>query len=399
MRKVLLLTKKFPYPAKDGETIAIMQIIKGLAAKGIEVTALCMNTRKHFSDISQMPSGIRQLADFHAVDVNTDPTPFGVFCNLFSSASYHYARFYSKKFEQHLVALLHQKTFNIVQAEGLYLLLYLNIIRKYSTSAVILRAHNIEHEIWERTIAQMPPGIKRAYLQLQTKRLKQFEKSVITQADAIVAISESDKNKLDLIAPSIPKMALPVGMDITGQMPKVCPEPLSVVHLGGMDWLPNQQGVQWFLDHCWGNILQHFPKATFYLAGRNIPDRFRRMHIPNFVVDGEVEDARQYLLSKSVVIVPLLSGSGIRVKIIENMALGKCIVSTSTGAEGIGAEHGRHILIADSPADFTRAVCELLRNESLRQQIGENAFNFARQRFDNTVLTQKLISFYQNISG
>jgi polysaccharide biosynthesis protein PslH len=394
---ILILTKKFPYPAKDGETIAIMQIIKGLAAAGHAITALCINTKKHFSDTSQLPQEIKQIADFNAVFVNTDPEPVKALRNLFSSKSYHYERFYSREFEKRLIFILQQKQFDIVQLEGLYMMLYADIIRKYSKAKIALRAHNIEYEVWERTVAQMSAGLKRFYLKLQTERLKQFELKQVKRCDAIVAISEADKEKLKKIAPAIPSIALPVGIDTEAQLPITQPEPFSVVHLGGMDWLPNQEGVKWFLELVWKKILLQLPEAKFYLAGRNIPDSFHQMKIQNFIIDGEVENARQYLASKSVVIVPLLSGSGIRVKIIENMAWGKCIVSTTIGAEGIGATHNENILLADTPDDFADAVCKALSSAELQRKIGGNAFNFARQQFDNNILTRQLTGFYEKI--
>lgn len=396
---ILMLTKKFPYPPRDGETIAVMQMIKGLAAAGIKITALCMNTKKHYSDSRRLPDHINRLAEFHAVPVDTDPNPAKAFLNLFSRVSYHYQRFYSVEFEQRLTTLLRANTFDIVQTEGLYLLLYLKIIRSHSHARVILRAHNLEYEIWERTLTQMPPGWKRAYLHLQTSRLKKFERQIIPLVDGIAAISNSDMKKFEIIAPALPKIAIPVGIDIPDTLPPVQTEPFSVAYLGGMDWLPNQEGVRWFLENCWGTILKQIPQAKFYLAGRNIPEAFYRMSLPNYHITGEVDDAKNFLLSKSVIIVPLLSGSGIRVKIIENMALGKCIISTTIGAEGTGATHGQQILLADTAHDFARTVCEALSNEPLRQHIGKNAYNFARQHFNNALLTQQLIDFYQKIIG
>jgi glycosyltransferase involved in cell wall biosynthesis len=394
---ILILTKKFPYPAKDGETIAIMQLLKGLKNAGNSITVLSINTLKHYSVLSKLPAEIKQLADFHAVEVNTNPNVFSASFNLFSHHSYHYSRFYSAAYEKELIALLQQKQFDVVQLEGLYMTLYCQTIRKYSNAKIALRAHNIEYEIWERTVAQLPIGLKRFYLCLQTKRLKKFELQQPGKCDAIVAISEADKQKFETIAPALPKIAILVGVDINNEKQKAKEEPLSVVHLGSMDWLPNQEGVKWFLENCWNDVVKQIPEAKFYLAGRNIPPSFSKMQYPNFIIEGEVTNAKQYLLSKSVVIVPLLSGSGIRVKIIENMGLGKCIVSSTVGAEGIGTTHHQNILIADSPENFSSSLIKALTNNAFRQSVGANAFNFAREHFDNNMLAEKLNSFYNKL--
>jgi glycosyltransferase involved in cell wall biosynthesis len=398
--KILLLTKKFPYPAKDGETIAIMQLLKGLAAAQHEVTILSINTLKHFFDLNTLPAEIKSIARFKAVTVDTHPKPLDALVNLFTAESYHYSRFFSTAFEQQLIELLQKETFDIIQLEGLYLTQYISAIRKHSNAKIVLRSHNIEFQIWERTVATMPFSLKKWYLQLQTNRLKKFENTMIPQCDAVVAISDNDKNYIQQIAPQIPAITLPVGINIQQQLnPEIIAEPFSIVHLGGMDWLPNQEGVKWFLEHVWHLVLAKFPQAKFYLAGRNIPTSFYEKKYPNYIIDGEIDNAQNYLLSKTIVIVPLLSGSGIRVKIIENMALGKCIVATTIGAEGIGATHNENILLADTQQDFAAAIAKLFSEENLQNTIGKNALTFAHENFNNEMLTEKLVSFYKTIGA
>jgi glycosyltransferase involved in cell wall biosynthesis len=297
-----------------------------------------------------------------------------------------------------LIELLQKETFDIIQLEGLYLTQYISAIRKYSHAKVVLRSHNIEFQIWERAIASMSFSIKKWYLQLQTNRLKKFENTMIPLCDAVVAISDNDKKYIQHIAPKAPAITLPVGVDIQQKInTEITAEPFSIVHLGGMDWLPNQEGVKWFLENVWHLVLEKFPQATFFLAGRNIPAAFYEKNYPNYFVEGEVDDAKTYLLSKQLVIVPLLSGSGIRVKIIENMALGKCIVSTSIGAEGIGATHNKNILLADTPMQFAEAITKLFSDVTLRNTIAQNALTFAHENFDNQKLTEKLITFYKTL--
>lgn len=396
--KILLLTKKFPYPAKDGETIAIMQLLKGLSAAEHDITVLSINTLKHYFDLNTLPAETKSIVRFKAITVNTNPKPIDAIFNLFSAESYHYTRFYSTAFEQQLIELLQKETFNIIQLEGLYLTQYISAIRKHSTAKVLLRSHNIEFQIWERTIATMPFSPKKWYLQLQTNRLKKFENTMIPQCDAIVAISDNDKKYIQQIAPKIPAITLPVGIDIQQQLnTEITAEPFSIVHLGGMDWLPNQEGVKWFLENVWHLVLEKFPQAKFYLAGRNIPASFYEKKFPNYFVDGEINDAKTYLLSKQLVIVPLLSGSGIRVKIIENMALGKCIVATTVGAEGIGVTHNENILLADTPQQFAGAIAKLFSEETLQNTIAKNALTFAHENFDNQKLTEKLVAFYKTL--
>ena len=132
-------------------------------------------------------------------------------------------------------------------------------------------------------------------------------------------------------------------------MPSDIPE---LFHIGSMNWLPNIEGIEWFIENVWPLIIEQYPSITFTIAGRNIPNQFYAKNIKNFKVEGEVPDAKQFMLSKDIMIVPLLSGSGIRIKIIEGMALGKTIITTSIGAEGLDINDGVNILIANTPQEF-----------------------------------------------
>jgi glycosyltransferase involved in cell wall biosynthesis len=161
--------------------------------------------------------------------------------------------------------------------------------------------------------------------------------------------------------------------------------------------MPNQEGLIWFFENAWGKILEKDPGLTFYLAGRNAPHKFTNLPYPNINFVGEVEDAYQFIRSKAVMIVPVLSGSGMRIKIIEGMALGKAIVTTSVGTEGIGTTHGENIFIADQPDEFATYVCSLLENRELCMQTGEKARNFVAGHYDNNAITISLIAFYQNL--
>ena len=177
-------------------------------------------------------------------------------------------------------------------------------------------------------------------------------------------------------------------------MPSDKPE---LFHIGSMDWLPNTEGVEWFLDEVWPSILQEFPEITFTIAGRKIPTGISQRKDPNVIVVGEVESANAFMLSKDIMIVPILAGSGIRVKIIEGMALGKVIITTTIGAEGLDVEDGKNILIADTPEEFVAAVENCVKTPDLCAIIGENARNFVSLYHNNERTTQKLVDFYCSI--
>lgn len=395
--KILQITNKVPYPANDGGAIACMNLTRGFALLGHEVTVLAMNTTKHHTDISEIPESVKDWAEFRLVDVPARISPVEATLNLlFSGKPYNAVRFISKPFETQLEQLLKEKQFDIIQLEGLYVCPYIPVIRKYSDAKIVYRAHNIEHEIWERTAA-LSSGVKKFYLKILAKRIKAFEKSFINSYDLLVPITERDGIILDRMGNKCPSHVSPTGIETTVLIPhsKNLEHP-SLFHIGSLEWAPNQEGLIWFIDKCWPKIHEKFPDLKFYIAGRKAPDwLIRRFNAPNIEFMGEVEDAYQFMNSKSIMVVPLFSGSGMRIKIIEGMALGKPIVSTPIGTEGISTQSGKNILIADNEKEFVADVERLITDYELFQNISRNAIEYIQEKFDNLALAGALTDFYK----
>ena len=396
--KILQLTNKPPYPDRDGGAIALLSLTKGLARTGHEVTVLSMNTLKHHTDAGQLPEDLRVLADFRFADVPAAISPFAAVRNLiFSKMPYNAVRFVSAEYKKALVNLLKEKSFDIVQLEGLYLCPYIPVIRQYSEARIAYRAHNIEHEIWDRTAA-LSAGLKKWYISSLANRIKKFEISWLNRYDLLVPITPRDGEILDRLGNIRPLHVSPTGIDsIAPAHSTTFTEYPSLFHLGSLEWSPNQEGLLWFLSHCWPSLHARLPQLKFYVAGRNAPGwLIGKLNLPGIVYEGEVPDAYKFMKSKSVMAVPLLSGSGMRIKIIEGMALGKAIVSTSIGAEGLGVEDGKNIMIADNPESFISAIEALLTNKELFSSIGSESKLFIDKNFDNLALARQLAQFYQN---
>jgi len=276
--------------------------------------------------------------------------------------------------------------------------LYLDTIRKHSKAKVVLRAHNIEHLIWQRLYENESNPVKRWYISTLTKKLKRYELSVLNKFDAIVPITTTDAETFKSLGTTVPIHVSPTGLDISKYKPDFSAiEPGSVFHLGALDWMPNQQAVKWFLNEIWPIVFREVPAAKFYLAGRNMPQYFKELKEPGVVVVGEVEDAFKFMSSKAVMVIPLLSGSGMRIKIIEGMAMGKAILSTSIGAEGIGYVEDEHIIIADSAVDFAKKIIALFQNPDKITRLGTAARQLAEQNYDNTAIIRSLTSFYEGL--
>jgi len=396
--KILQIANKFPYPAKDGGSIATLGLGKSLAAQGHEVTILAQNTSKHYFDPAGLPAELAKNIRFIGVPVNTDINIFRLARNLFfSSLPYNAERFISKDFKLKLIGLLEQEDFDIIQLEGLYLAPYLDVIRAHSKAKVLMRAHNIEHEIWERTVSRQK-GVKKYYIRILAERIKKMEMFYLNRYDAVLPITSRDGRMLQSFGCKLPQHVVPMGVDaqeLTLDYRNL--EFPSVFHIGALDWIPNQEGLQWFFEEVWDRVLEKHPDVKFYLAGRNAPDHFRSLPYRNVVFIGEVDDAYNFIRSRAVMVVPVLSGSGMRIKIIEGMALGKAIVTTSIGTEGIDTTHGKDILTADDPVNFAENVCRLIEDQAFCMEIGENARKFVVREYDNRSIGLALTEFYHKL--
>ena len=171
----------------------------------------------------------------------------------------------------------------------------------------------------------------------------------------------------------------------------------ALFHIGAMNWMPNEEGIRWFLEEVWPLVAEHLPDLKLYLAGREMPDWLNELKVTNIVVVGEVPDAVEFILSKAICIAPLLSGSGIRIKIIESMAQGRAVVSTSVGAEGINITDGENIMIADTPEDFYKAVRWLFEHPEECKKMGEKAKKLIGDEHNTSKIIQRLVAYYQEI--
>ncbi|TVR77323.1 MAG: glycosyltransferase [Chitinophagaceae bacterium] len=398
--KVLFVCKKSPFPDHDGESLAISQLIENFIAEGLQVDILFMKTPKHPIDKKDFPEEILNNCRVESVTVDTNLKIPDAVLNLFSNISYHVDRFLSPEFTSRLSQMLNETKYDIIQLEGLYMSLYTPVIKKIQADAkIVLRAHNVEFEIWERLTEQLPFGLKKAYLNLQTKRLKSFEINQLNTIDAIVPITEKDADTFKQLGCKIPVHVSPAGFKLKKwdniQNANIINK--SIYHLGALDWLPNLEGIEWFLEKVWPEIVSEEPEANFYIAGRNFPKKVKFSSQKGVHLIGEVKDAKEFCIDKQLMITPLFSGSGMRLKVVEGMAAGKTIVSTKIGAEGINYTSGENILIANTAEEFTSALLECFKNEALTEKIGKNARDFAFKHYDSHKFAQDLIAFYSRI--
>lgn len=392
--KILQLCNKPPLPAVDGGCIAMNNITQGLLDQGHEVKIISICTHKHpFVPENYNPEYL-ETTRFEAAYVETKVNIVDAFSNLVTSDSYNISRFFSPDFDRLLMNCLKLEKFDIVHLESLFMTPYTGTIRRFSKAKIILRSHNLEYMIWERTASNTGNVAKKLYLKHLAKQLKTYETNIINEVDGIAAISREDAKKYNDLGCNKPITTIPFGINLQNYHPSSSERnSFSVFHIGAMDWKPNTEGLLWFKEKVWKNI-QNIP---LHLAGRNMPNWFISPNDNNIMNHGEVESAQDFMNEHDVMIVPLFSAGGMRVKIIEGMALKKVIISTSIGAEGINCTPGKNILIADTAEAFVQQINLLKDQTELREQLAHNARELVQNEYDNGLLSQRLTDFYASV--
>jgi len=237
---------------------------------------------------------------------------------------------------------------------------------------VVLFEHNVEAAIWQRLARTESTAARRALLRLESRKVRRFEARACADADLTVAVSEADRAALAREAPTARLSAIPTGVDTEFFAPMDVPEiPARLVFVGSMDWYPNEDAVLHFIDAVLPLVRRQVPAVSLAVVGRNPSPRLAAAAARARVeVTGTVDDVRPHVARAAACVVPLRVGGGTRLKIFEALAMGKAVVSTSVGAEGLPLAPGEHYLRADEPGDFAAAVARALGEPALRTRLG-----------------------------
>lgn len=238
---------------------------------------------------------------------------------------------------------------------------------------VLLFEHNVEYLIWQRLANLETTRWKRALFETEWRKLRACEANACRRAALTVAVSDDDCERLSELSPESRVVSIPTGVNTEYFTPQRDAEvPARLVFSGSMDWHPNEDAVCYFIETILPRIRAEVPDVSFTIIGRNPSARVRALAtVPGVSVTGTLDDVRPAIAEGAVYVVPLRAGSGTRIKIFEALAMGKAVVSTTVGAEGLALESGRHFLAADTPRDFAHAVIRLLRDPARRQALGD----------------------------
>jgi polysaccharide biosynthesis protein PslH len=418
--RILFITPQAPYPPRQGAAIRNFNIARRLSDRH-EVTVLAAIPPGH--DVQ----GMGQIASYNiqieTIDIPFRPASKRIHGLLRTRLPDLALRLDPAVLAPRFESVLRRGGFDLVQVEGLELALAWMRVNKPATWAsysrppvTFLDEHNAEYLLQKRAflsdVADPSAWVRAAYSLVQWRRLRPFERDACRSVDRVVAVSPADRQALLQLDSGLKIGVVPNGVDgdyfskDAVSMPEATPadgeflDRSSVPTLcftGTMDFRPNVDGVRWFCQHVFGKIRARYPTAQLFVVGQRPTEQILRLgRLPGVVVTGTVDDVRPYVLGSTVYVVPIRIGGGVRLKVMEAMAMGKPVVSTALGVEGIDVRDGSDVLVRDTPEAFADAVVRLIESRSLRRQIGESANALATARYDWRVLVPKLEELYQD---
>ena len=393
--KILFLSPTVPFPLTDGGRIRVFNLLKQIAQKS-DVTLLALETQPTDAD------GVYQLQQL-GIQVHLVPNAptlprlsLGTLATaFFKRQPITVARYDLPAYRQKFKELIATDTFDIVHYEMFHTAQF----RAETDLPGVLSQQNVDSAIWRRLCDEtVNPFYKFAYW-TQQLAFQRYERVLSPKFDAVTCTSDIDAAVFQRHCAEDIIEIIPNGVDVAHYQPDFSTEaPAHLIYIGSMDWYPNEDAVAFFADEVLPQIHAEVPDVKFSIVGGNPSARVQKLaETEGIVVTGRVPEIKPYFAEATVFVVPLRIGSGTRLKILEALAMGKAIVSTSVGAEGLDLKDGEEIFIADEPTVFAEAVTRLLKDPSLRRRIGEKGRARVEQDYDWRSISEKLHQLYTKI--
>jgi glycosyltransferase involved in cell wall biosynthesis len=403
--RILLITHLMPYPPRGGCSLRNYNLIRE-CARNHEIHLLTFYQKAHLDNPAGFRSHIDEMKKYCRVvkvfEIPTDGRKLAwytlLFLNLFSPTPYSAWRFHSRAMVRAVREHAANHSFDLVEIGTIALANYAKLAPDLPH---LLIHHNIESELLLRRSRNLKGIFARAFVGLQAHKLRRFEKRACRYFDHQTTVSERDRETLERISAGTAVTVIPNGVDTDYFCPaEIQTEENRLIFIGGLTWFPNLDAMLYLIRDMWHLIRRKVPEVSMDLIGRMPPPEILDFSSanPSFKVHGFVDDVRHILSRAAVYVVPIRVGGGTRLKILDAMAMGKAIVSTSIGCEGIEVTDGKDILIADTPEDFAERTAELLRNSGLREQLGRNARQTAESIYSWKKIAPMLERLYEELA-
>ena len=391
--RILLVYPFLPYPPDDGGRIGFFNPIKYLSRRH-EVSVVCLR------DGSEQEEWISELkthcADLQTYERHASRDVYRLAKGMVIPPPGSSAKYWDDKAGELIRETIARRRPEIVEFHHLNTAIYRNFAGSVPT---ILREHNVEYKVWERHAESASTWVERTYAKWTAPRVKRYEAEATSRFDRCIVVSQTDAAHLRKVSPRARIEMIPSGVDTEYFHPllDVPDEPLSMTLTGSFDWKPKQQSLSKLIREIFPRIRAKVPEAKLYVVGKGVPEHLRRIarETPGITVTGRVEDVRPYIARSALLLNYLESGGGIALKILEAMAMRKPVLSNSLGSEGIDAEPGREVALADGPEKFAEAACYLLANAAARRALAENAYQKILESYSWDVIADQFQSCYE----
>lgn len=396
MYNILFLTTRFPYPPDDGgkiDTLANLNIL----SKNYNVFLFYIGNKDEREKELEEHINLQGLYNYTK---NAKNNLIGIFINLFCKVPYTISKYHDYNIYKKIEGIIKEKNINIVFIDHLHMAFYGKLIKeKFDGIKLILREHNAEYIFWKRIFKEEKNIIKKFIFWWQSLKILNYEREITNIFDRCVMISPIDQLNLKKINTNAKTVAIPTAMNIKKYQFSHTINTIShsMIYLGNFSWLPNLQGLLWFLREVWPEIIGMFPKAKLFIVGKNPPKEISEYQNNDIIVTGYVNDVKLWIAKSEIFIVPLFSGGGIRIKILEAMAIGKPIVSTSIGAEGIDAKNMKNIIISDNKESFVKSIKLLFYNKKIRDNLSKNSRKLIEEKYSFEVIEKEINHIIENL--
>ncbi len=394
---VLVLDEWIPYPPDLGKCVRTWNILRRLARRH-NISLLCYGDSE---------SDAARIVRSAGIDVHTvAPFPnlagwrlyLSLFRNLFSRYPYSVSKHYKQRFEARLRQVLGKGRFDLVHCE---LTPYARFLQAADGFPNLIMAHNIESQIWFRRAQHSGTVPERVFFTLQAQKMRWFERAALRRVDGVAVVTPLDAQQVRQWGAKAVSI-VENGVDLEEFRPAEEPPAASeILFLGPLDWYPNLDAVGYLVDRIMPLIVARLPEVKLRVVGRHPPLKLQRKLAGRAWVElvGEVADVRPYLARTAVVVVPLRIGGGSRIKILEALAMGKAVVSTTIGAEGLAVSEGVHLRLADPPEEFAQRTVELLESPEQRARLGKWGRKLVEERYGWDQIAEALESAWLRTAG
>jgi polysaccharide biosynthesis protein PslH len=315
---------------------------------------------------------------------------------IFQPAPFAVSKFTNPDVQRAVASQLKERKFDVAVCD--FLSASRNFPEKLAIPTVLFQ-HNVESALWQRMASTESNPLKRLAYWLEVRKMSSYERSAVRRFHHVIAVSEHDRQQMLAMDSASAITVVPTGVDTQKYLvvPPASADPPRIVFTGSMDWEPNIDAVIYFVKAIFSRVVAEFPSAVFQIVGRNPHSRVAQLASPSVAVTGTVPSVGDYLRDATVVVVPLRIGGGTRLKIFEAMAMGKALVSTSIGTEGLDVKSGRDLILADDEKSFADAINLLLRDSALRQRYEEAAAKLVGQ-YDWSNIVQRFTEILREVS-